>query len=66
MNKGKENIKVYICYAVAALCFLIGLIRMIYGVVFASDGSPWYDYFVELLFLSFIGAMVIRLSRTFK
>ena len=61
-----ESVKVYICYGIAALCFLIGIIRMLYGLFWSSGQDPWYDYFVELIFLSFIGAMVLRLSRTFK
>lgn len=62
----KENIKRNICYCFAGLCFLLGIIRMVYGLYFADNPNPWYDYLVELLFLFFIGAMVIRLSKTFK
>ena len=65
MKKDKNEIKVYICYAIAGLCFLIGIIRLFYG-LFGSSDNAWYDYLIELLFLSFIGAMIIRLSATYK
>lgn len=60
------NIKIYICYALAGISFLIGIIRMLYGLFGTDDQSPWYDYFVELIFLSFIGVMILKLSKTFK
>ena len=66
MIKDKDEIKRYICYAVAGLCFLVGIIQMITGLVGSNDGSPWYDYFVVLLFLVFIGAMVLRLAKTYN
>ena len=66
MKKEPNDVKRYVCYAFAGVCFLIGIIRMLYGLLWAADPDPWYDYFIELLFMSFIGAMVIRLSRTYK
>ena len=60
----KKGTKVYICYGLAGLSFLIWLIRMLYGLFGTTD--PWYDYFVELIFLSFIGVMILRLSKTFN
>lgn len=65
-NNDSNQIKKYICYALAGLAILIGIIRMVYGLIFANDPNPWYDYLIELLFLSFIGAMILRLAKTFK
>ena len=66
MKKISKEKQIYICYAFAFLCFLIGIIRVFYGVFLAEDPNPWYDYVIELLFLSFISAMILRLSKTYK
>ena len=65
-NIDSNMTKKYICYALAAISVLIGIIRIVYGLAIASDPDPWYDYLVELLFLSFIGEMILRLAKTFK
>ena len=65
MKKDSVEIKRYICYGFAGVAFLIGLIRMFIG-FFGSGEDPWYDNFIEFLFLSFIAFMILRLSKTFK
>lgn len=66
MKKSNNLTKRHIGYLVSGLCFIIGIARMVYGLYFAVNSNPWYDYFVELLFLFFIGVMVLRLSKTYK
>lgn len=65
MKKDSIEMKRYICYGFAGLSFLIGIIRMFIGFI-GSGENPWYDYFIEFLFLSFIAFMILRLSKTFR
>ena len=63
--KDNTNLKKSISFILAALCFVFGVYRMVYGLYFQTE-TPWYDYLIEMIFLFFIGAMIIRLERTFR
>ena len=63
--KDNTNLKKSISFILAALCFIFGIYRMVYGLYFQSE-TPWYDYLIEMIFLFFIGAMILRLERTFR
>lgn len=64
--ENKKNYRKYISLLAAGICFVLAIIRMIYGLFLSHGAAPWYDYFIEMLFLSFIGVMLIRLSKTYK
>ncbi len=61
----KTKLKKTISFILAALCFIFGVYRMVYGLYLQSE-TPWYDYLIEMIFLFFIGAMILRLEKTFR